>query len=194
MGMSPDNLASLAYLGLLGAAIAGWFLVQNRDRLGQVAQQAAVWTLIFIGAIAAAGLWSDIRDEAVPRQTMIGAEGIEVPQARDGHYYLTLAINGVPVDFVVDTGATDMVLGREDARRAGIDPETLDYFGSATTANGTVRTARVTLDSVALGGIEDENITAVVTDGDLAGSLLGMGYLRLFGRLEIENGTLVLTR
>ncbi|WP_026147578.1 retropepsin-like aspartic protease family protein [Limimaricola hongkongensis] len=192
--MSPDNLASLAYLGLLGAAIAGWFLVQNRDRLGQVAQQAAVWTLIFIGAIAAAGLWSDIRDEAVPRQTMIGAEGIEVPQARDGHYYLTLAINGVPVDFVVDTGATDMVLGREDARRAGIDPETLDYFGSATTANGTVRTARVTLDSVALGGIEDENITAVVTDGDLAGSLLGMGYLRLFGRLEIENGTLVLTR
>ncbi|MGR3464642.1 retropepsin-like aspartic protease family protein [Limimaricola sp.] len=192
--MSPDNLASLAYLGLLGAAIAGWFLVQNRDRLGQVVQQAAVWTLIFIGAIAAAGLWSDIRDEAIPRQTMIGAEGIEVPQARDGHYYLTLEINGAPVDFVVDTGATDMVLGREDARRAGIDPEKLDYFGSATTANGTVRTARVTLDSVALGGIEDENITAVVTDGDLAGSLLGMGYLRLFGRLEIENGTLVLTR
>ncbi len=192
--MSPDNLASLAYLGLLGAAIAGWFLVQNRDRLGQVAQQAAVWTLIFIGAIAAAGLWSDIREEAMPRQTMIGAEGIEVPQARDGHYYLTLEVNGAPIDFVVDTGATDMVLGREDARRAGIDPEELTYLGSAVTANGTVRTARVRLDSVALGPIEDEGLSAVVTDGDLAGSLLGMGYLRLFGRIEIENGTLVLTR
>ncbi|MGR3499267.1 MAG: retropepsin-like aspartic protease family protein [Limimaricola soesokkakensis] len=192
--MSPDNLASLAYLGLLGAAIAGWFLVQNRDRLGQVAQQAAVWTLIFIGAIAAAGLWSDIREDAMPRQTMIGAEGIEVPQARDGHYYLTLEVNGAPIDFVVDTGATDMVLGREDARRAGIDPEELTYLGSAVTANGTVRTARVRLDSVALGPIEDEGLSAVVTDGDLAGSLLGMGYLRLFGRIEIENGTLVLTR
>ncbi|WP_432254278.1 retropepsin-like aspartic protease family protein [Limimaricola sp. AA108-03] len=192
--MNPDNLASLAYLGLLGAAIAGWFFVQNRDRLGQVAQQAAVWTLIFIGAIAAAGLWSDIREDAMPRQTMIGAEGIEVPQARDGHYYLTLEVNGAPINFVVDTGATDMVLGREDARRAGIDPEELTYLGSAVTANGTVRTARVRLDSVALGPIEDAGLSAVVTDGDLAGSLLGMGYLRLFGRIEIENGTLVLTR
>ncbi|MCZ4261206.1 TIGR02281 family clan AA aspartic protease [Limimaricola sp. G21655-S1] len=192
--MNPDNLASLAYLGLLGAAIAGWFFVQNRDRLGQVAQQAAVWTLIFIGAIAAAGLWSDIREDTMPRQTMIGAEGIEVPQARDGHYYLTLEVNGAPINFVVDTGATDMVLGREDARRAGIDPEELTYLGSAVTANGTVRTARVRLDSVALGPIEDAGLSAVVTDGDLAGSLLGMGYLRLFGRIEIENGTLVLTR
>jgi aspartyl protease family protein len=192
--MSPDNLASLAYLGLLGAAIAGWFLLQNRDRLGQLAQQAVVWALIFVGVIAAAGLWSDIRDDVVPRQTMVGAEGIEVPQARDGHYYLTLEINGEPIDFVVDTGATDMVLGRNDARRAGIDPEDLVYMGSAATANGTVRTARVTLDSVALGSIEDEGLSAVVTDGDLTGSLLGMGYLRLFGRIEIENGRLLLTR
>lgn len=192
--MSPDNLASLAYLGLLGAAIAGWFLLQNRDRLGQLAQQAVVWALIFVGVIAAAGLWSDIRDDVVPRQTMVGAEGIEVPQARDGHYYLTLEINGEPIDFVVDTGATDMVLGRNDARRAGIDPEELVYMGSAATANGTVRTARVTLDSVALGSIEDEGLSAVVTDGDLTGSLLGMGYLRLFGRIEIENGRLLLTR
>ncbi|MGX9855305.1 retropepsin-like aspartic protease family protein [Limimaricola variabilis] len=192
--MSPDNLASLAYLGLLGAAIAGWFLLQNRDRLGQLAQQAVVWALIFVGVIAAAGLWSDIRDDVVPRQTMVGAAGIEVPQARDGHYYLTLEINGEPIDFVVDTGATDMVLGRNDARRAGIDPEELVYMGSAATANGTVRTARVTLDSVALGSIEDEGLSAVVTDGDLTGSLLGMGYLRLFGRIEIENGRLLLTR
>lgn len=192
--MSPDNLASLAYLGLLGAAIAGWFLLQNRDRLGQLAQQAVVWALIFVGVIAAAGLWSDIRDDVVPRQTMVGAAGIEVPQARDGHYYLTLEINGEPIDFVVDTGATDMVLGRNDARRAGIDPEDLVYMGSAATANGTVRTARVTLDSVALGSIEDEGLSAVVTDGDLTGSLLGMGYLRLFGRIEIENGRLLLTR
>ncbi|MCP1167748.1 retropepsin-like aspartic protease family protein [Limimaricola litoreus] len=192
--MSPDNLASLAYLGLLGAAIAGWFVVQHRDRLGQLAQQAALWALIFVGVIAAAGLWGDIRDDVTPRQTMVGAQGIEVPQARDGHYYLTLDINGAPVEFVVDTGATDMVLSREDARRAGIDPEELNYFGSAVTANGTVRTARVTLDSVALGQIEDEGLGAVVTDGDLSASLLGMGYLRLFGRLEIEGGKLMLTR
>ncbi len=192
--MTADNFASLAYLVLLGAVIGGWFLVQNRDRLGQVAQQAAVWTLIFLGAIAAIGLWSDIRDTAIPRQTMIGEARIEVPQARDGHYYLTLEVNDAPINFVVDTGASDMVLGRADARRAGIDPESLNYFGSAMTANGPVKTARVRLDSVALGDIEDEGLTAVVTDGDLDGSLLGMGYLRLFGRLEIADRKLILTR
>ncbi|SDE16720.1 retropepsin-like aspartic protease family protein [Limimaricola pyoseonensis] len=192
--MSPDNFASLIYLVLLGTAVAGWFLMQNRTRLGQMAQQAAVWGFIFLGVIAAAGLWSDVRDEVMPRQTMVGSDQIEVPQARDGHYYLTLEVNGAPIDFVVDTGATDMVLGRDDARRAGIDPETLDYFGSAMTANGEVRTARVQLDSVALGEIEDEGLSAVVTDGELNGSLLGMGYLRLFGRLQIADGQLVLTR
>ncbi len=191
--MTPDNIASLAYLGLLGAVLIGWVLVQHRGNLGRIAQQAAVWLLIFLGAIAAVGLWSDIRDAALPQQTMIDAGQVEVPQSRDGHYYLTLELNGAPVAFVVDTGASDIVLGRDDARRAGVDPDALDYFGTALTANGPVRTAQVRLDRVALGAIEDRNLRAVVTDGDLDRSLLGMGYLRLFGRLEIADGQLVLT-
>jgi aspartyl protease family protein len=93
----------------------------------------------------------------------------------------------------VDTGATDMVLSHEDARRAGIEPEALTYLGSADTANGVVRTARVTLDEVAIEGILDRNIDAVVTDGALDSSLLGMNYLHLFSRIEIADGELILT-
>jgi aspartyl protease family protein len=192
--MNPDQIASLAYLALLGAVIAGFFFMQNRDSLGKTAQQAAVWGLIFVGTIAAVGLWSDIRNDVAPRQSVIGEASIEVPRSRDGHYYLRAEINGAPVDFVVDTGATDMVLSRRDAARAGIDPDDLAYLGSAMTANGMVRTATVRLDSVRVGGIEDRGVRAVVTDGDFDGSLLGMGYLNLYERIAIENNRLMLTR
>lgn len=195
--MSADDTASLVYLLLLLLLVAGSYLVVSRGRLGQVLTQAALWALIFLGMIAAYGLWPDIRTAILPSQAaVVTPEGaaVSVPRAINGHYYLDLRINGTPVTFTVDTGATDLVLSREDARRVGIEPEDLAYLGSADTANGTVRTARVTLDEVALEGIVDRGVRAVVTDGALDGSLLGMSYLHLFSRIEIAGGELVLTR
>ena len=98
------------------------------------------------------------------------------------------------VDFVVDTGATDIVLTRADAARVGIDPATLRYDGRASTANGIVRSARVRLDSFRLGGVLDRDVTAVVNEGEMETSLLGMRYLQRFERLEIADNRLVLER
>jgi aspartyl protease family protein len=193
-GMDGDSIARLAFLGLLVAAIGGSFLMQNRARMGEVARGAAIWALIFLGTLAAIGLWSDIRDEVAPRQAMVDATTVEVPRGRDGHYYLTLLVNEVPVIFVVDTGATDMVLSQRDARAVGLDPDNLAYLGTAQTANGLVRTASVRLDSVELGDIRDTGLRAVVNEGQIDASLLGMGYLGLFDRIEITGGKLVLTR
>ncbi|MBP1807595.1 retropepsin-like aspartic protease family protein [Rubellimicrobium aerolatum] len=195
--MSADDAASLLYLGLLLLLVAGSYLLASRGRMGQVLTQAAIWVLIFLGAIAAFGLWPEIRSAVVPnQQALVTPEGatVTVPRAMNGHYYLTLEVNGAPVVFTVDTGATDMVLSRADARAAGIDPEGLAYLGLAGTANGQVRTARVHLDTVALDGLIDRDVPAVVTDGELESSLLGMTYLDRFARLEIANGELVLTR
>lgn len=192
--MTGDQIAQIAYLGLLGAALAGWFLTQNSQKLGKTMQQAAAWTLIFLGAIAVAGLWQDIRGDLNPRQSVLSEGRIAVPQSFDGHYYLTLELNGVPVEFVVDTGASDMVLTRGDAEAIGIDTAGLDFIGSALTANGQVRTAPVWLEEVRLGQMVDRDVRAVVNDGDLFGSLLGMGYLRRFESIEIRDGELILTR
>jgi aspartyl protease family protein len=96
--------------------------------------------------------------------------------------------------FTVDTGATDMVLSHADAQKAGVDLESLAYLGSAGTANGLVRTARVMLNEVALENIVDRDVRAVVTDGDLSSSLLGMTYLQRFSRIEIAGDELILTR
>ncbi len=158
-------------------------------------RNASVWALIFVGTIAAVGIWGDIQNETVQRQAVFSGEGrIEVPRAFDGHYYLTLDVNGSPVDFVVDTGASEIVLTQADAQAAGLEPDALNYIGRANTANGSVRTAPVRLDSVSIGNIRDTNITAYVNEGEMFQSLLGMTYLQRWDRLEISDGKLILTR
>lgn len=194
--MTTDQVAQLIYLMVLLAAIGGSFLLGMRKGEGaRLARHGAVWGLIFIGAIAAIGLWSDIRSTVLPRQEVFAAENrVVLPRRPDGHFHLTLKIGGTPVDFLVDTGASNVVLSRPDAERLGIDLDALAYFGTAMTANGAVRTARVRLSDVWLGEMEEPAMTAWVTDGEMPGSLLGMDYLRRFDRIEIAGDRLVLNR
>jgi aspartyl protease family protein len=192
--MNPDDLPRVIYLGLIIAVLIGSYLASNRGNMGKVAQQAAIWGLIFVGVIAAYGLWNDMRPDLMLRQQVLSEGIVEVPRSPDGHYYVTAQVNGVPVDFVIDTGASEMVLSQADAARIGLDPANLAYLGTALTANGEVRTAPVRLDTVNLSGIEDTNIRAVVNEGAMDGSLLGMGYLGLYARIEIADGKLILTR
>ena len=193
--MSEFDTARLLYLVLLGSAILLWFFVQNRESLGKLAQQAMIWALIFLGVIAAVGLWDDIRHTVVPGQAVFTEQRrIELPRSPDGHYYLTAEVNGASVTFVIDTGATNIVLSQADATAIGLDPATLDYFGRATTANGEVRTAPVRLDELVVGPIADHDLRAYVNEGALDRSLLGMEYLQRFSSVEIAGGKLILSR
>ena len=193
--MTGDTTANLIYLVLLGCAVGGWFFIQNRNGMGKMLQQAMIWGFIFLGVVAGYGLWSDVQRQTTGGQMLqLGNGQITVPRQPDGHYYLTLALNGENIRFVVDTGATDMVLTREDAARAGLDVDALNFVGTASTANGTVRTAPVRLDTVRLGDVTDTDVYASVNGGQMEGSLLGMGYLERWGRIEISGGELRLTR
>jgi len=192
--MSTDQIMQLTYLVLLAAAIGGSAIVAGRSNMGKMAQQAAIWTLIFVGVVGAYGLWEDISSDVNPRQAMVDANTIAVPRGFDGHYRLTLDINDTPVSFIVDTGASQVVLSQRDAVRIGLDPVNLTYSGNANTANGVVRTAPVILNEVALEGIIDRGVQAVVNGGEMDTSLLGMTYLGFYNRIEITNGELVLIR
>jgi aspartyl protease family protein len=161
--------------------------------MGQALRVAMAWGLIFVGVMAGYGLWNDLRSDIAPQQLISEAGVIEVPRAEDGHYYLTLQINGTAIQFLADTGATNMVLSQADARRIGIDPEGLLYLGTAQTANGTVRTARVDLPSVELGPYLDRDFSAWINEGDMDKSLLGMDYLALY-RVELAGNMMVLRR
>lgn len=195
MNLEGFDFSRLIYLGILVSVLVFWFITHNRQSLGKTAQMAVAWGLIFLGVIAAVGLWDDISQTVRPRQTTPSAEGqISVPRARDGHYYLTLTINDHPIEFMIDTGATDVVLTQSDAARVGLNLDELTYYGRAMTANGEVRTAPVLLETVALGEIIDRDMTAWVNQGELEQSLLGMSYLQRWNRIEISDNALVLTR
>lgn len=193
--MADFDPANLVYLVVLGCAVLLWFFTANRHSMGRNLQQGAVWGLIFIGVIATIGLWDEISRTVAPSQS-VSRDGtrIELPRAPDGHYYLDAKVNGTPVRFVIDTGASDIVLSHHDAMTVGLPPDGLAFTGQANTANGMVRTALVRLDSLTVGGITDRGLRAVVNEGDMNASLLGMRYLQRFTTMQITGGTLVLER
>ncbi len=189
-----DDLPRLAYLVLLLVAVGGFLVVEFRQRPGQTSRQLLAWAMIFAGAIAVAGLWDDISGTAVPRQQVLEGGGIEIPLGSDGHYHLAAKLNEKTVHFIVDTGASTVALTREDAQRIGIDTSNLAFVGQARTANGVVQTATVMIDSFQIGDISDDHVMAVVIDGELEQSLLGMSYLSRFARVSMEGERLLLER
>lgn len=191
--MDPNDFPRFVYLVLLLIVVGGYALVESRKNLGKVLHQAAIWLLIFLGAIAIAGLWPTIRQAARPTQAVAIAGGIEVPVSDDGHFYVTAKINDADVRFVIDTGASTIVLNGRDAERAGFDPATLNFLGKAMTANGEVPTAPVRLARFDLEGMIDENIAASVNGGELDTSLLGMSYLSRY-EMTLSKDRLVLRR
>lgn len=189
----PDDLARLFYLLLLLTGLLGFFLVGGPRRLGATLRNALIWALIFAMAIIAYGFRDTLRGALLPDAALQVAEGvIELRRGGDGHFHATIAVNGVPVRFVVDTGATDVVLSRRDAERVGIDLDRLRFSGRAMTANGPVATAQVRLGTVAFGDKVARDLPASVTDGALGFSLLGMSYLNRFARIEIAGNRMLL--
>ncbi|MCA0043707.1 TIGR02281 family clan AA aspartic protease [Celeribacter sp. ASW11-22] len=187
------DTARILYLSLLLGAVGFYYIVANRRNMGQMLRHAALWALIFIGGLAAVGLWQDVRPRLAP--TQIAGNGVlTVERDFSGHFSVIAQVNGTPIEFLVDTGASNVVLSTEDAERAGINVDELAFTGRAQTANGTVRTAPVRIDTLSLSGIQDERVKAYVTDGDMFGSLLGMDYLRRYESIEIKQDRLILTR
>ena len=193
--MEENDFSRLIYLSVLVVAILGYVLISRRGAYGKMFRQAGVWLLIFMGLVAIVASWQDIRQSG---QTMSFQQSedsaIIIPKEIDGHFHLTVTINDRPIEFLVDTGASDIVLTRKDAARVGFDPNRLDYWGMANTANGTVRLATIRLETVRLGEFIDKNIRASVNKAPMEKSLLGMRYLSKFRAIEISDDQMILKR
>ena len=124
----------------------------------------------------------------------LSPETISFRVASDGHYWVNIRIDGVDFRLMVDTGATSVVLGKEDARRLGIDPASLRYERTVQTANGTTKAAAIRLRQLAIGPIVVTDVPALVNAGALSDPLLGMRLLERLSGVEIKNGTLTLRR
>lgn len=93
-----------------------------------------------------------------------------------GHFHADGAINGGSMRFILDTGATSIALPAADAVRLGLDYRK-GRPGTIHTANGPAPAWRVKLDSVRVGGIELQNVDALVLEQGLDVALLGMSFL-----------------
>jgi aspartyl protease family protein len=195
MGLDGDSVARMVYLGLLLAFVSGFFLVGRRHRIGRSLRDLAIWALIFAMVVIAYGFRDVLREELLPAAMVQRADGaIELRRGSDGHFHVEALVNGVPVRFLVDTGASEVVLSAADAARIGIDPAELAFVGRARTANGTVATAPVRLGRLEFGSFSDSGVPASVGGGALDVSLLGMSYLDRFAAIEITGDRMTLRR
>jgi aspartyl protease family protein len=100
----------------------------------------------------------------------------------------------VPVRFILDTGASDVMLSPFDARRLGFDPAALSYTRIYQTANGTVAGAPVVLPSLEIGSIRLTNLPASVMQTDSGTSLLGMSFLSRLASYKVDGSRLTLVQ
>ncbi len=191
--------AHLVYMLCFLALVAGGIFHKGL-RATQVLKYAFIW----IGIAGIAGLGYAYRFElGTVKDRLVGelVPGAGIPAAggeilfradNSGHYNVEALVNGVPVRFLVDTGASDVTLSPRDAERIGFDPKGLNFNRPYRTANGVVMGAAVTLPSIRIGPIEVRDVPGSVNGAPLDASLLGMSFLERLSGYKVENGTLIL--
>jgi len=203
-GIANDDFASLVWYGVL-ALVLGAGVVADRSRLGANLRHLLIWLVIVLVLVTAHVYRLELQD-AASRVTAGLVPGIgHTARSGDGELRVTItrslggqfsalgSVNGAAVEFVVDTGASQVVLTRADAVAAGIDIARLVDSVTVTTANGRTRAAPVRLDNLDIAGIRRSRIRALVAqDGALETSLLGMNFLETLASFEFRGDRLVL--
>jgi aspartyl protease family protein len=122
-----------------------------------------------------------------------GGRSMTLDSDRAGHFKAEARIDGSNIDFMVDTGASMVVLRESAAASIGIRPMPADYTATVSTANGSIKAAPTKLDRIEIGDITVFDVAALVLpDEALSQNLLGVSFLSKLRRYEYANGRMVL--
>jgi aspartyl protease family protein len=198
--VNRENQVDFVRLLLLATVGGSALLLGQRLRAKTVLRHALTWIGVglFLVILYSYRFELDILKDRVVGEIMpysvqqTADGGISVRRSGSGHFELEARTNGVPIRFMVDTGASDIVLSPSDARRLGFDLSRLAFTRVYNTANGTVRGAPVTLDWLMVGGVRFRNVRASVNETAMDQSLLGMRFLERFRSYEVRDGILTL--
>ena len=128
-----------------------------------------------------------------PRQPTTSGRNLMLDADRQGHFKVEARIDGRHIDFMVDTGASLVIMRESDAAQAGIRPRPSDYTATVSTANGNIKAAPAKLERIEVGGITVYDVPALVLPDEVLGqNLLGVSFLSRLKRYEYANGRLVL--
>jgi aspartyl protease family protein len=169
---------------------------------GQRAEPAMLRTLVTYGfvALCLAGLAHHYADRfnldaraPAAATTTNGDAMLAVPRGANGQFQVDAVVGGQQVSFLIDTGASLVVLTAEEAARLGIRPSAHDRTARMQTANGVVEASRVRLAEINVGPLTVQDVEAVVMPkGRLGQNLLGMSFLSRLRRFEFRTGALVM--
>lgn len=186
---------NVALLALVGTGV----VVHFRLRPGHILKHLATW--LAIGAVLVLGysyrhdvdaIADRLMAELVPSRGVVVDGEVTFRERSGGHFVIDADVDGVAIQFLVDTGATDVTLTRRDAKRLGFDTDRLKYDRVYSSANGPVKGAPIRLGRIEIGPISITNVHASVNAGEMDGSLLGMSYLSRLSSFEVAKGTLIL--
>jgi aspartyl protease family protein len=186
-------------MGFLLLVTAGLFR-SGRIMRPEHLRYAAIWTAI-VGVLALGFAYRDQLSEAPRRLKLAFSAGdpvttgpgeVVVPRDESGHYIVVARVNGQRVRFLVDTGATDTVLSRDDAQRIGLPLQDLRYVRAVETANGLGYAAPFVADRFEVGPIALADFSLAVNQAPMSISLLGMSFLSRLDSFHFEGPNLVL--
>jgi aspartyl protease family protein len=180
--------------------VAGGVIFSQRFRLGEALRNIAIWSgIALVLALGFAfqdelrAVYFRLRAELIPGYPVTAnAKELVLTQSGDGHFYVIGDVNGTAVKFLVDTGASDVVLSPADARRLGIDVAALDFSRPYQTANGVGYGASYRIAHLALGEVELTDVPVSINRAPMSESLLGMSVLRDTASVEIRDRKLFL--
>ncbi|HKM88955.1 MAG TPA: TIGR02281 family clan AA aspartic protease [Xanthobacteraceae bacterium] len=198
--LSSRDFGWLIYLGAFLILLGGSVLVMFRRRFAQALIATLMWVALALILVVGYSYRFELRNvadrvmaELLPGHAITRGRTVEVARAFNGDFDVTAEINGARVSMVLDTGASSVVLSREDAKAAGLPLEVLAYTANIDTANGRTRAAPVVLDRIAIGGLVERSVEALVAQpGQLKTSLLGMSFLNRLQSWEVRGDRLLL--
>ncbi len=197
---SDEGQIQLVRLLSILALVSSGLLVTRRIRFGEMVRNIALWTgaaavlvLVYTYQDELSSIGARVGAELFPSDPMVDRNGVlSLTKGPDGHFYAFGSAHGARIRFMIDTGASDIVLTPSDAKRLGIDLKALRYTKIYQTANGRGRGAPYVLDSLAIGPIQFNNVAVSVNEAEMSASLLGMSFLERLGSFEIHGRKLIL--
>lgn len=173
-------------------------LAARRLPLSYIAKAALAWIAIFAALFAIfsfrfefISIWERVKaDISGTAGQSISGEAIELRRQDDGHYWIMVDINGKPVRFMVDSGATMTAINATTAKEAGVEAN--GYPIILSTANGRVAAKRATVLSLVVGPHKIENHPVVVSESFGDANLLGMNFLNNMQSWRVEANKMIL--
>lgn len=204
LGMANDDFANAAYMGIFGVVIAAGLLGSGIP-LNYMIRNIAIWAVIILALVAGYQYRFELNNIAsrvtaglIPGNAISGSDGngtdiVSIGQSANGHFQVNAYVDGQRIHFLIDTGASTIVLTQADAQKAGININDLSYSVPISTANGRAMAATVRLPEIRIGNIVRYNLRALIAkDGQLESSLLGMNFMNSLSSYTVKRDHLIM--